>query len=155
MLIEVRLVLVVLGMAFSWAVPEVLRIYKYAAVRYEAEHLMSELRYQQMVARTAAQEMAGDGSTAEALTRPRLRMTGKGYLIYRGQEPVRRYSCLAPVKMQFYGSTSGSMQILNFYANGNVLPNTSIKIFAPGGVSCRLVIDAAGRFRLERSENGG
>ena len=96
MLLEILLLLLVLGMVFRWAVPEALRIYKYGAVKYEAEHLLSELRYEQLTARTAAQSLEADGSTAAASTRPRLMMTGKGYIIYRGREIVKRHSCLSP-----------------------------------------------------------
>lgn len=154
-LLEVLLLLLVLSMVSRWAVPEAMRIYKYGAVRYEAEQLLSELRYEQMTSRTAVQVIGEDGSTVVSSTRPRLLMTGKGYIIYRGSEIVKRHSCISPVKMQFGGNWSGREQIMYFNANGDIYPNVTIKVFAAGGISCRLVVDSAGRFRLERTDAGG
>ena len=154
-LLEVLLLLLALGLAARWAVPEALRIYKYGAVRDEAEQLLSELRYEQAVARTAVQNIGKDGTTAIASTRPSLLMTGKGYIIYRGQEIVKRHSCISPVKMQFNGNWSGRNQLMYFNANGDIYPNVTIKVFAAGGIVCRLVVDSAGRFRLERNDSGG
>lgn len=155
-MLEILLVLLLLGGACCWAVPEAVRMYKYGAVRYEAEQLLSELRYEQMAARTAAQSLAGDGSVALSGTRPRLMMTGKGYIVYRGWEIVKRHNCISPVKMQFHGGRAGSQELLYFSANGDVFPNVTIKVFAPGGegIHCWLVIDEVGRFRLERGIAG-
>ena len=154
---EVLLLLLVLGMFARWAVPSAIRAYKYGAVRYEAEQLLGELRYAQMKARTTAQSLKDDGGTTVAGTRPRLMLTGTGYRVYQGRDEVKRHSCLYSVRLKLNDSLEGSDQTIDFYANGNVYPNATIKIFASGGegIGCKLVIDAAGRFRLERIDAGG
>lgn len=155
--LELLLLLAVLGLAARWAMPNALRIYKYSAVRYEAEHLLSELRYEQMLARTAAQNLAADGSTAIASTRPYILLTGTGYRVYRSRDEVKRHSCLATVRLKFNDSWDGRDQMIFFNANGNVYPNVTIKVFSSGGegIGCKLVLDNAGRFRLERIDAGG
>ena len=95
---EVLLLLAILTLLLHWAVPSAIRIYKYGAVRYEAEHLLSELRYEQMKARTTAQNLGKEGALEVTGTRPRLRLTGTGYIVYRGRDEVKRHNCLFSVR---------------------------------------------------------
>lgn len=135
------------------AVPAAYRIYQQGAVRYEAEHLLSEIRYQQMLARTAAVAMDEGGSPKYVSTRPRLKFVGDGYVIYRGSGLGEKYACLPNVHMQFKGNWAGRDQFLYFGPSGNVFPGTTVLVFASGNeqIYCHLVVDTAGRVRLERS----
>ena len=155
-LAELLLLLVLLGAIFSWAMPAILRVYRYGAVRFEAEHLLGELRREQMAARTAAQKMGSDGSTVVSDARPKLLLTGNGYIIYRGRYEVRRHNCLSSVQLKFNNSLDGT-QALYVSANGNVSPNVTVTVFASGreNIRCNLVIDPVGRLRLERDDTGG
>ena len=152
-LLELLLFLILAGLFFRQAVPAAVQLYQYGAVRYEAEHLLSEIRYQQMLARTSVNGMADDGGQSYLSARPRLKIDGKGYVRYRGSNPEDRHSCLPSVRMQFNGDWDGKDQFLYFGGSGNIYPNIAILIFASGGgnINCRLVIDTAGRVRLERS----
>ena len=151
-LVEVLLLLLVLAVVSEWALPSALRLYKYGAVRYEAEQLLSDLRWAQMDARTTAQQLKTDGRTEVSGTRPRLLLTGTGYIIYQGRIEVRRHNCLASVRLKFNDGWE-EKELLDFYAGGKVYPSMTIKVFSPGaeGIGCKIVIDAAGRIRLARS----
>ena len=135
------------------ALPAIWRIYQQGAVRFEAEHLLSEIRYQQMLARTASGELGAEGNNKYASDRPRLKVDGDGYVLYRGNQRGEKHSCLPAVHMQFSGNWDGKDQFLYFGVNGNVYPGITVLIFASGNdkVICHLVIDTAGRVRLERS----
>lgn len=152
-LLELLLVVILAGALFRQAAPAALQLYQYGAVRFEAEHLLSEIRYQQMLARTSVDSMSGDGGSFCLSTRPRLKIEGSGYIRYRGSNPEDRYECLPSVRMQFNGDWDGKSQFLYFGGNGNIYPNITILVFASDGmdINCRLVIDTAGRVRLERS----
>lgn len=152
-LVGVFLVVAIAVILSQMALPAVWRIYQQGAVRFEAEHLLSEIRYQQMLARTSAGELGADGNNKYANERPRLKVDGDGYVLYRGSQRGDRHSCLPAVHMQFKGNWDGKDQFLYFGVNGNVYPGMTVLIYASGNnrVICHLVIDTAGRVRLERS----
>lgn len=157
MLLELLLILVLAGGLFYTAAPVAVNIYQYGAVRFEAEHLLSEIRREQMAARTAARQVGEDGGTEYLGSRPRLMLTGKGYICYRGDEETMSHACLPSVRMQFKGDWEGKKQLLYFGADGDIYPGITILIFASGGenIYCCLIIDTAGRVRLERGDANG
>ena len=154
-LAEVLVVAAILALLAGTAVPLAVRIYNYGAVRYEAEHLLSELRYEQTLARTAVSELDEDGSVIRSGTRPWLVFFLGGYEIRRQNEVVKRHYCLPNVSIQFKETQDEREKILYFGPNGNVFPSLTIKVLVPGkaGASCKLVVDNAGRIRLERSSS--
>ena len=153
MLLELLIAVLLAGMAFQLVLPAVWRAYQHGAVRFEAEHLLGEIRCQQMLARTEAGSIAEDGSAGPAAARPCMKIDGEGYVIYRGGQSLEKHRCLPTVHMQFMGNWDGKDQFLYFGENGNIYPNITILILGAAGedINCHVVIDTAGRVRLERS----
>ncbi len=136
---------------FTMAVPAIGTFYREAALEYESEHLLADIRRLQSLSR-----LTTDTSTLSPERRssaPVLRLQGDSYTLLRGSEIISRHRCLPSVLImkKNYGTKATVDLAFHYFGNPN-MANMTIEVFRNGERSkCRKIILATGgRIRLER-----
>ena len=156
-LIEIVLAVALLVVISSAAVPLLLRFYQQAAVEYETEHLLADIRKAQSMSRTSAPALGMDHSGSDDRQGASLLIDRESYLVRvgNGQTDIKtRHYYLPSVRVAKEGQTSADGFIF-FKDNGGLRDSGSMMtlvVFCEGhmGEGRRIMISRAGGIRIDR-----
>lgn len=159
-MVEILVLLFVLLILASQALPAAFRFYRQAAVEYEAEKLLADIRYCQNMSRVTA-ELAWNYGAADAGDHAVfLRMRPAYNYIYAGEGDVLgRHDYLPGIracKKKMDGRLDKSEQKIIFQANGRPLGLITVLIYFEGyeREGREIMVSNGGRIRMERGKFG-
>ena len=157
LLVEVLIILGIAAAVATVAVPQTLTFYRRAAIEYEANKLLQDLRYVQALSRTTVGNISTYGMSVDGSREPRLTLRATSYEIADSRARTLASHKLLPaiiVKKRGDGESGIGGAVIGFDANGglNSTANMTLVVYAKGYESegQRIVIDNAARIRLER-----
>ena len=152
-LVELFWACAILAVFSCLAVPAADSLYRQAALEYETEHLLGEIRHLQMLSRTAdyaRQDQKGGGYFSND---PSLIINYSGYMVMRGDHLEYSYKFLPGINMDIGGVNVDSRYTLRFKKNGELFTKVlTIVLFAHEDINDgnAIIIDGSGRIRVER-----
>ncbi len=151
--LEVLLVTSMVSILVVIAVPRISQLLVSWQMDYEAACLATDLRYLQELSREERRPLPGFELPGRSVERPALFIefdgTRDGYYIHvPGQKTSCRHIC-PPGVLMGNGSVYVSMRI-TFEADGSILGPRTIYLYKDHQMERRIIIDQAGRIRVER-----
>lgn len=149
---ELVIICSVLVVVSSMMIPKIYTLYQMAAIEYETEHLLRELRTLQVLSRTADYNTDNAEGRRKLDQRPYLLLEDSDYKLMRGVNDVYTYHYLPGVHVSVDGSTLKNG--IGFDKDGSVKGGLlTINVFAETDLSIKhkIRIDLGGRIRIERS----
>lgn len=159
--LEVLIVLTVMGIFAAFALPRGASFLRMAAVEYETEHLLSDVKWVQSRTRTYGY-LTSDISSVPHPENGWLRLLIKSnvYEIMNPKGAERTHKFLPCVRAKVIGRAVGAVSdrdSLEFGINGGVIRGGTIRIFWEGYelYGRDVIVDAAGRIRVQRVDTNG
>lgn len=155
-LLEVLIACMVLGIIAAVAMPSAWKFYRQAAVEYEAEHLLSDLRRIQAMSRLSGEDAWNYGAKSSQSQLGILQLR-KGYsYLALGSTGVwysSRHNYLPAIYIEKKSNNAQNLSVF-FDANGKPIKNSMMTLV----VACRgypqegraIIISRSGRIRMER-----
>ena len=152
-LIEILWACAILAVTSWLTIPATYSLYRQAALEYETEHLLGEIRHLQVLSRTANHYRYNQEQDSYFSNKPYLIIHYDGYDVYRGDKADHKYKFLPGVEMAIANGNAGLRNTVSFDENGRVGTNVlTIVLFTKKTIKDgnAIIIDAAGRIRTER-----
>jgi len=161
MLLEIALLLLAVSVLAVWTGPQACKFYRQAVVEYEAEQLLSRIRYCQNMNRVTAESAWGYGAKEASRHYVRLMLfPAYNQLVAGGRDIISSHHYLSGVKAMKIHQEQGrtvydNLTELAFQANGkpkSVSNMMTILIYYQGYPQDgqRIMVSKGGRIRMER-----
>lgn len=151
-LLEVVIACMVLMIVASAVIPSAWKFYRQAAVEYEAEHLLSDLRRAQSISRLTM-EVAGASGMKQPRALLMIGLTESQMFVGNKQIESHRYWPQVHVQKK---DTDSSMQRISFQNNGAVYGTDvmTLCIFYTGYANegQQIIVSKSGRIRIKRGQ---
>ena len=159
---ELTLVIMIMAVLAALAFPGVFKFYRQAAVEYEAEHLLADIRRCQSLSRASGSSAWKYGADSSADTFVHLVLEKGRYTTMAGNlRTLERHAYLAGVKaVKENNTTYATRADIAFSQEGtprSVESMMTILIYYQGyeQEGRRIMISKGGRIRMERGQHGG
>ena len=165
LLLEVLLALALLMILGMHAVPQAAKFYRQAAVEYEAEQLLSSIRYCQDMGRNTGESAWGYGAQEPTVRHIYLQLFTNGNQLLAGKgDIIAQHRYLPGVKVAKVYQEQGKKYYddsIRLYFNANGRPGLTgmmtLCIYCQGypDEARKIMISEGGRIRMERGKGAG